>query len=266
MLLRKLLLSKIDIFTEDWCSMVFEGRNKEYGAYADRKKSSKRHTLALIIAVSAFTVGVSAPVLLKVLAPEKKTRNVEVTSLADIKIDKPVENKVEAPPPPPPPKATVKFTPPEVTTEEVDNEMKPVDAIKEANKSIGSSDNDGTNDPNAVEQDFKAVEEKEEPLTFVEQMPEFPGGTDAMMKYLYSNIRYPSIASEMGITGKVVLQFVVDKHGKIGAVKVLRSIGGGCDEEAIRVIKTMPGWKPGRQNGKEVPVWFTLPVSFQLKE
>lgn len=91
---------KIDIFTDDWCNMVFDGRNKEYGAFEDRKKSGKRHTLALIIAVSAFTVGVSAPVLLKALSPDKKHKNVEVTSLADIKIDKPIENKVEAPPPP----------------------------------------------------------------------------------------------------------------------------------------------------------------------
>ena len=109
------MLGKVDIYTDEWCNMVFDGRNKEYGAYEDRKKSGKRHSLALIIAVSVFTIGVSAPVLIKALAPVKKQRNVEVTSLADIKLDKPIENKIEAPPPPPPPKAQVKFTPPEVT-------------------------------------------------------------------------------------------------------------------------------------------------------
>jgi protein TonB len=257
----------IDIYTNEWCDMVFEGRNKEYGAYEDRKKSSKRHGLALLIAVSVFTIGVSAPVLIKALKPEKKVRNVEVTSLADIKIDKPIENKIEEPPPPPPMKNTVKFTPPEVTNEEVTEEVKTVDELKDTKAQISIADVKGSDDANAVDvADLKVVEEKEEPLQFVEQMPEFPGGADAMMKFLNSNIRYPSIATEMGITGRVILQFVVDKHGKINNVKVLRGIGGGCDEEAIRVVKAMPGWKPGRQNGKEVPVYFTLPVVFQLKE
>ncbi|HEY4787934.1 MAG TPA: TonB family protein [Bacteroidales bacterium] len=258
---------KIDIYTNDWCDMVFEGRNKEYGAYDDRQRSSKRHALALIIAVSVFTVGVSAPVLIKALTPEKKVKHVEVTSLADIKIDKPIENKVEAPPPPPPMKTTVKFTPPEVTNEEVTEEVKTVDELKDTKAQISVADVKGSDDANAVDvADLKVVEEKEEPLQFVEQMPEFPGGVDAMMKYLNANIRYPSIATEMGISGRVILQFVVDKHGKINNVKVLRGIGGGCDEEAIRVVKNMPSWKPGRQNGKEVPVYFTLPVVFTLKE
>lgn len=258
---------KIDIYTDDWCDMVFEGRNKEYGAYEDRQKSSKRHSLALIIAVAAFTIGVSAPVLIKALGPVKKMRNVEVTSLADIKIDKPIENKLEEPPPPPPMKTTVKFTPPEVTTEEVTEEIKTVDELKDSKAQISIADVNGSNDANATDvADLKVVEEKEEPLTFVEQQPEFPGGVDALMRYLRDAIRYPAIASEMGITGRVTVQFVVDKHGKISNIKVLRGIGGGCDEEAIRVVKAMPSWKPGRQNGKEVPVYFTLPILFQLKE
>lgn len=258
---------KIDIYTNDWCDMVFEGRNKDYGAYEDRQKSPKRHFLALIIAVSAFTIGVSAPVLIKALAPEKKTRNVEVTNLADIKIDKPIENKIEEPPPPPPMKNTVKFTPPEVTNEEVTEEIKTVDELKDSKAQISIADVNGSDDANAVDvADLKVVEEEEKPLTFVEQQPEFPGGVDALMKYLRDAIRYPSIASEMGISGKVTVQFVVDKRGKIGNIKVLRGIGGGCDEEAERVVKAMPPWKPGRQNGKEVSVYFTLPISFQLKE
>lgn len=258
---------KIDIYTNEWCDMVFEGRNKEYGAYEDRKKSSRRHGLAIFIAVSVFTVGVSAPVLIKALAPEKKTRNVEVTSLADIKIDKPIENKMEEPPPPPPMKNTVKFTPPEVTNDEVTEEIKTVDELKDTKAQISIADVKGSDDANAVDvADLKVVEEEEKPLTFVEQQPEFPGGLEAMQKFLGENIKYPSIASEMGISGKVTVQFVVDKHGKIGNIKVLRGIGGGCDEEAVRVVKAMPAWRPGRQNGKEVSVFFVLPVSFQLKE
>ena len=255
---------KVDIYTDDWCNMVFDGRNKDYGAFEDRQKAPKRHTLALIIAVSVFTVAVSAPVLIKALAPTKKMRNVEVTSLADIKIEKPLEN-LEVPPPPPPVQNLVKFTPPEVTNEEVTEEVKTIDELKDTKAQISVTDVAGHTDASEVA-DLKVVEEKEEPLAFVEQMPEFPGGQDALFKYLNSNIKYPSIAQEMGISGKVVLQFVVDKQGKIGNIKVIRTLGAGCDEEAVRVVKAMPSWKAGRQNGKSVPVYFTLPVFFQLKE
>jgi periplasmic protein TonB len=259
---------KIDIFRGDWCDLVFESKNKEYGAFVNRQLSGRRHALALILGVSLFTVGVSAPVLLKYLAPEKKERMVEVTKLADIKIDKPIENKVEELPPPPPLKTTVRFTPPVVTNEQVTEEIKTVDELKETKATISIADVKGSDDANAVDiADLKtAVEEKEEPLQFVEQMPEFPGGQEALQKYLGANIRYPSIASEMGISGRVILQFVVDKNGKISNIKMLRGIGGGCDEEAVRVVKGMPSWRAGRQNGKEVPVYFTLPVLFTLKE
>jgi len=255
---------KVDIYTDDWCNMVFDGRNKDYGAFEDRQKAPKRHTLALIIAVSVFTVAVSAPVLIKALAPVRHVRNVEVTSLADIKIEKPLEN-LEVPPPPPPVQNLVKFTPPEVTNEEVTEEVKTIDELKDTKAQISVTDVAGNTDASEVA-DLKVVEEKEEPLAFVEQMPEFPGGQDALFKYLNSNIKYPSIAQEMGISGKVVLQFVVDKQGKIGNIKVVRTLGAGCDEEAVRVVKAMPSWKAGRQNGKSVPVYFTLPVFFQLKE
>jgi periplasmic protein TonB len=256
---------KINIYTDDWCEMVFDGKNKEYGAFENRQKSSKRHGLALIIAVSVFTVGVSAPVLIKVLKPEKKSRNIEVTNLVNVKIDKPVENEIKPPPPPPPPKAQVRFTPPVVTNEQVTEEIKTIDELKETKAAITTTDAAGSTDENAVV-DLKITEEKQEPLTFVEQMPEFPGGAEALLTYLAKNIKYPSIATEMGISGRVILQFVVDKYGKISNVKLVRGIGGGCDEEAIRVVKNMPSWKPGRQNGKEVPVYYTLPVVFQLKE
>lgn len=257
----------VDIFRGDWCDMVFDGKNKEYGAYVNRQKSGRRHAIALFVSVTIFTIGVSAPVLIKFLAPEKKERMVEVTKLADIKIDKPIENKIEELPPPPPLKNTVKFTPPVVTNEEVTEEIKAVDELKETKAAISIADVEGTDDANAVDvADLKVVEEKEEPLQFVEQMPEFPGGQEQLLKYLASNIRYPAIANEMGITGRVTLRFVVDKNGKISNITVLRGIGGGCDEEAVRVVKNMPSWRPGRQNGKEVPVYFTLPVLFKLEQ
>src|SRR5205085_12283823 len=101
-------------------------------------------------------------------------------------------------------------------------------------------------------------------FTVVEEMPSFPGGEEKLFEYL-SKIKYPAIAKENGISGRVYVTFVVDKDGKIRDVKTLRGIGGGCDEEAIRVVSAMPDWKPGRQNGRNVAVQYNLPVNFNLK-
>ncbi len=98
----------------------------------------------------------------------------------------------------------------------------------------------------------------------VEQMPQFPGGEAALMKYIESHIKYPPLAAQNNVQGIVVVQFVVNKDGSIGEVKVVRSVDKDLDKEAIRVIKTLPKFTPGRQNGKAVSVWYTLPVSFKL--
>ena len=113
------------------------------------------------------------------------------------------------------------------------------------------------------------VEEAPEPVaeeifTFVEEYPEFPGGEKALYEYIKNNIRYPEVARTSGITGTVYVQFVVEKDGSISDVKVLRGIGGGCDEEAVRVVKSMPKWKPGKQRGQPVRVYYTLPIDFKL--
>ncbi|MDP4207778.1 MAG: TonB family protein [Bacteroidota bacterium] len=265
------MTGKINIYTEEWCDLVFEGKNKEYGAYVDRKKSSKRHAVALLISVVLFTLGVSAPVILKALAPKKKIQNTEITRLVDVKIDKPKEKQIEEAPPPPPVKTTIKFTPPEVKPdEEVTEELKTMDEIKENKTAISIADVQGSDDANAVDvADLKVkevVQEKEEIFQQVEQMPDFPGGTEALSKFLSDNLKYPPTASEMGIQGRVYVKFVVNKRGEISNVTVLRGIGGGCDEEAIRVVKKMPAWKPGKQNGQPVMVYFTLPVLFKLSE
>lgn len=98
----------------------------------------------------------------------------------------------------------------------------------------------------------------------VEQMPEFPGGQAALMDYLKKNLRYPEIARDNEVQGRVIVRFVVNADGKIGDVVVLRDIGSGCGEEAKRVVASMPKWAPGRQNGKAVPTYFTLPITFRL--
>ena len=113
------------------------------------------------------------------------------------------------------------------------------------------------------------VEEEEvveqEIFQIVEEMPSFPGGDQKMMEYVAKNIKYPQIARETGVQGKVFVNFVVEPDGSVSNVKILRGIGGGCDEEAMRVVKSMPKWKPGKQRGKPVRVSYNLPVNFKLQ-
>lgn len=126
-------------------------------------------------------------------------------------------------------------------------------------------------DQNEIIEEYVAPEVVEEEVveqevfTIVEEMPDFPGGTAKLAEYLQKNIKYPQMARESGIQGRVFVNFVVEPDGHVSNVKVLRSLGGGCDEEAMRVVKAMPKWKPGKQRGKPVRVSYILPVNFKLQ-
>jgi len=106
---------------------------------------------------------------------------------------------------------------------------------------------------------------EEEPFAYVEQMPEFPDGQAALMQFLRDNIKYPAIARENGIAGQVVVRFVVTKDGTVTNAQIVKGLGGGLNDEALRVVKKMPKWKPGKHNGRAVPVTFNLPIKFQLQ-
>ncbi len=163
------------------------------------------------------------------------------------------EQKVKPPPPPPPKQVTqIKIVNDDV---KVDDD---IDIDAEADQETAMDDY-----VPPVEDDQEVKEQ--EIFTVVESMPSFPGGMGALMAYLAKNIKYPPLAKESGIQGKVFINFVVEPDGSISHVKVLRGIGGGCDEEAVRVVKNMPKWKPGMQRGKPVRVSFNLPVKFTLQ-
>ena len=161
-------------------------------------------------------------------------------------------------PPPPPPET------PEVTTEfeivgddaQIENELHVDAEVKEDTKNIEIT-------PVQVEEEEEEAEE--EIFTVVESAPEFPGGAEALYKYLSQNIKYPQLARDNNITGKVFVTFVVERDGSIANPRILRDIGGGCGAEAVRVVKSMPKWTPGKQRGRSVRVQFNLPVSFQLQ-
>lgn len=117
-----------------------------------------------------------------------------------------------------------------------------------------------------VEAPAEEAHDPKEPFTMVEEMPEFPGGQQALFAYIGKELKYPEQAVEDGIEGVVFVTFVVEKDGSISTVSVLRGIGGGCDEEAVRVVRSMPKWKPGKQLGKEVRVKYNLPIHYKLTE
>lgn len=158
------------------------------------------------------------------------------------------------PPPPPPPVQEVEVL--NVVEDDVETEE------------ININTEDDKNTEVVIQAPVEIKEEEEEDnvvFVIVENKPEFPGGDAAMMKYLSENIKYPVIAQENGIQGRVICQFVVNKDGSIVDINVVRSVDPSLDKEAIRVIKSMPKWKPGMQRGKPVRVKFTLPVSFRLQ-
>lgn len=167
-------------------------------------------------------------------------------------------SQVTPPPPPPPPQATsqIEIVADEVIIEdELDIDDMEVDVDTEIDYAIDNFNNDAPEE--------EVIEE--EIFTIVEQMPEFPGGLEALFSYLGNKLKYPSMAKDANIQGKVYVTFVVDRDGSITNAKVLRGIGGGCDEEAIKVVENMPKWDPGKQRGKAVRVQYNLPINFILK-
>jgi periplasmic protein TonB len=267
---------KVNIFSDEWCDLVFEDRNQEYGAFIFRKLSNRRHFTALMIASALFILAISSPVIIKSIIPKSKEKHVEITTLANLKLEdnKPKEKIIEDLPPPPPLKSSIKFTPPVIKADkEVNEEQLPKtqEELQQSKLAISTADVKG-NDENGkligeVDNLKKTVAQEEEikPFLIVEQMPQFPGGDEEALKFIKENTHYPQMAKETGISGTVFVEFVVGKDGRISNVRILRGIGGGCDEEAVRVVKSMPTWKPGKQNGIAVPVFFKLPIKFTLR-
>ena len=275
---------EINLNSSEWRDIVFEGKNHEYGAYHLRKTSSKRHLVALLVIVVFVAVVGAIPAFLDAVKPKDQNLGgiddaFELSAMANVEEQVPEENIIrqETAPPPPPLKATIQFTPPVITEDSKvkdDKEMKSMDELNEKKDiQISIATVDGSTDKNAVDiaelKEHKVIvaEPKDEkPFTSVEQMPMFPGGDSELMKFIGGNLKYPTIAAENGIEGRVVIRFVVTKEGAISEVQVVRSLDPSCDKEAIRVVKMMPKWVPGKQNGRNVPVYYTLPVLFRLQK
>lgn len=271
----------IKLNSSEWCDVVFEGKNKQYGAYKLRQSSSKRHIVAFLVILLFAGIVSALPGLIseiKKLTQNQQENIDETFELSNIPVeDIPEENKImqETAPPPPPLKTTVQFVPPtiakdeEVTDQDV---MKSQDEIQGSKIQISVASVQGTSDKGVDIAELREhkviVEEKqveEKPFVTVEQMPTFPGGEVEMQKFIRDNLRYPVVAQEAGIQGRVTLRFVVSKTGAIENVTVVRGIDPSCDKEAVRVVQSMPKWIPGKQNGLNVPVYFNLPIQFRLQ-
>lgn len=273
-------MANIDLNSSKWCELAFEGKNQNFGGYKIRQEIGKRHLIAIIASLIALALAFIIPALIDKIPKEKEATidftvtEVEMANLEEQEVEKNEEIQpiVEAPPPPPL-KSSIKFTAPVITKDEnvkEEEEIKTQDEMAQTNINISIADVQGVDTEDAQDiADFREViaepePEEEKPYEAVEQMPQFPGGDAELMKFIYDNLRYPAVAQENGIQGRVILRFVVSKTGSIENVQVLRSPDPSLEKEAIRVVKSMPNWIPGKQNGNNVPVYFTLPVTFKL--
>jgi len=263
---------KLDLLKDKWLEIVFEGRNKVYGAYELRKANSKTTLLALISGTAFFAFALSLPLLFSLL-PDTNNDEVLDEKITTVKLppkEKPKENIPPPPPPPPPPKVDqVKFVKPVVAkADEVTEEPPKVEEIKD--KKLGAETIKGDPDAELTVEPVgngpsQVVEEDNNIYNTagIEVKPDFPGGLEKFYKFIGKNFQVPE---EEGLKGKIFVTFVVEKDGSLTDIKVLRDIGYGTGKEAIRVLKSCPRWNPGEQNGKKVRVLYSLPISIQSAE
>lgn len=274
-------MSKIDLIDNGWVDLVFEGRNKAYGAYQLRKNTGVRNVWSIIIMVAlaallGIIIGVNA--IIEANSKEEISAEVELSQIAkkEVKVEKKAPVKIEEAKPVEKVKSSVKFVPPVIKKDsevKPEEELKSQDDLNKTKTAIGSFDVKGNDDAagevlkakEVIAQPEPPKEEETKVFEVVEQMPSFPGGQAALLQYLSNNIKYPQIAMENGVSGRVVCTFVVERDGSITDIRVARGVDPSLDKEAIRVLKSMPHWIPGKQNGSAVRVKFTVPVTFKLQ-
>ena len=276
-------MAKIDLISNEWADLVFQGRNKVYGAYQLRRGTSKRNIVSMIFVAAVAAVaylGLAAYNSYQEAQKAKFEAEMEA-SLLDAKKEAKVEKKTETPKVEQVQKvekvkSSIAFTPPVIKKDsevKPEEEMKTQDELKETKTAIGAFDVKGNDDAGGTV--LKAVEEIAAPeppkheeeqnkiFEVVEQQPQFPGGS--VNGWLADHIKYPVVAAENCISGRVVVQFVVERDGSVSQVRVVRGVDPSLDKEAQRVISSMPKWIPGKQNGQAVRSRFTVPVTFRLQ-
>jgi protein TonB len=277
-------MSKIDLISGEWTELVFAGRNQAYGAYKLRQGTGKRNVIS-IIAVVCLIIACQVGLTIKKAADAEAAKRAAMNQAVELsKLEQPKKAEVKQKQIKVEPekvveqvKSSIKFTAPVIKKDsEVrpEDELKTQDQIMETKTAIGSFDVKGNDDVNGEVLKAKEViaqpeppkhEEESKVFDVVEQMPSFPGGNGALLEYLASHVKYPVVAPENGVQGRVIVSFVVEKDGSITDVRVVRSVDPSLDREAARVVSSMPRWTPGKQNGSAVRVKYNVPVMFKLQ-
>ena len=279
----------VDLASSECIDLIFEGKNKNFGAYTLRRASAKRHNRAMLVILVVLLIVALLGLLANTVLQQADARPEDQVEQAlidystedqqDDEPEEPEQQRVEEQLPEALPEEilnTVKATELAIVRdEEVVEEIKSQDDLKDTDTAVGTTDFDkGTDDLNVVREHKNEIiveEKKPEPVDdnkvfdVVEQKPQFPGGEAALLKYVAEHIRYPAMAQENNIQGRVVVQFVVTKTGAVGEVKVVRGKDPDLDKEAVRVVKSLPKFVPGKMNGHAVNVWYTLPIQFKLQ-
>ena len=283
----------VDLSSKEWTDIIFDGKNKEFGAYQLRRNSDKRHNRAvfatliglIVILVGAYFLGMYNDFRAKQHEAELQAQlEQQLAQMAEeVPEEEAPEEEIQAVEAPEQEQAlpeeilnTIKDTEIQIAADnEVTEDITSKDDVAESTAAAGATTFDqGTDNLEVVRthKDEIIVEEKkpepkkEEIFTAVEQMPQFPGGEAELMKYVGNHIKYPTMAAENNIQGRVVVKFVVKKDGSVGEVQVLRGKDPDLDKEAVRVVRTLPKFIPGKMNGQAVSVWFTLPINFKLQQ
>lgn len=273
-------LTKFDLYDVEWLDLVFDHRNKEYGAYELRQNYGSTMSKAMGMAFAGLSILIIAAVVFKPTPPPVfKFIPVELTPKTIIEPVKAELKKIQ-----PPKSEPVKQAAPVKTMESLPPVVVPTDPPVEPHKTaellastIGSADSKGADKPGNV-LDSKGTDGGNTGTAAVdnsihdvgsgglEVMPEPVGGSAAWSKFLQKNLRFPAVAQEQGLSGRVIMSFVIEKDGSLSNIKVERGAGFGFDEEAVRVLKLAKAWKPGMQNGQPVRVKYVIPMNFQLAE
>lgn len=273
-------MAQLDIFNQQWIDVVFTGRNQEYGAYQLRKNNNRTTAQAMLFGAALFVLVMTAPLISRYIRGNTSDLgNVNPDLHTDVVLIDPPALDEKTPAPPPvaePPRARdnqVKFNPPRVVpASQVVEEVPTVDELREANP--GPETIKG--DPGAeviIDQPVgtsttihaAAIEDEQVYTTVsIEHMPDFPGGMAKFYSHVSKNYNYPAAAREQGVSGRLIIGFIVEKDGSLTDIRILRDLGMGTGEEAIRLLKKSPKWKAGIQNGRPVRVQYTLPIMLNL--
>lgn len=283
-------MSKIDLVSREWCEIVFEGRNKEYGAYRLRSKAGARNLKSLLTLLSIMLI-IGAIVVTQAVVSNivKKNSNLDsenITQLSqleqkpaekkeekkiEIEYSKPEIQKVKV-------KASIQFTVPKIVDDdkvEEGKEVKSQDEVTKSNISIAAQDYEGDGEGGINIDDLKEnqqaggsdvpAEEEVADNALVEVPASYPGGEAALLQFISKNLVYPQIAQEQELQGTVIVRFRVEKDGSIGKIVIKKGLSKECDEAAAEVVSKLKRFVPAKQQGHPVPVWFTLPIRFIIQ-